>query len=233
MQPSIIFDLSQELSEFIHYPNIPRVMPRAFTEHIYTAPSPISLLAVSKESREYALKGVNFEFEAHVPNPPSSQNYKSISEDLRGVASCWEMRWPYVDIPTLRIQVGRKVPECITRLRFEIDVVFIDTSQFWILEQWLPEFFFEGVRYLAMLFETWSGTRKEILKFTGLTELILFAEPSIDMCMWPTRGLKQDQKSRLEHMEESTTKRLEELTRLDLTWSKPRLTIFSDTEAFI
>lgn len=232
MQPSIIFDLSQELSEFIYYPWNPVVMPRALIEHMYAAPSPIPLLAVSKESREYALKGINFEFEADVPNPSSSCRYdQSILEDLRAVASYWETGSADFVIPTLRIQVGKKVPECVTRLRFEIDVVFIDIRQFWILERWLPDYFFQGVRYLTMLFETWLNSRKEILKFTGLKELILFAKPSRGM--WPTRDLKQDEKSRLEYIEESTPKRLEKLARLYPTWSKPRLTIFSDTEAFI
>ena len=84
---------------------------------------------------------------------------------------------------------------------------------------------------MAILFETWLTTRGEILKFTGLNELIIFAEPS--RFMWPTREMKQDQKSRLEYMEEATPERLEKIARLDPAWSKPRLVLLSDAEAFI
>jgi hypothetical protein len=227
-------DPSQKLSKFLYYPDrypYPRVVTDAHIQRLYTYSSLILLLAVSKESREYALKDVNFEFEVDVPNPLQSLNNRSTFEDLRGVAFYWDTI--DADIPALRIQAERKILECITRLRFRMDVVFIELQSFPELGRWLPESFFQGVRYLAVPFETWLYTKNQYLRFTSLKELILFAEPSKGRLLWPTRDWKQDQKSRLEYMEESVPKRLERLTKLKPAWSKIRVTIFSDADAYI
>ena len=68
------------------------------------------------------------------------------------------------DIPTLEIQAERKVLGCITRLRFKIDVVYIELRSFPAFDQWLPESFFQGVRYLAVPFETWLYTKNQYLR---------------------------------------------------------------------